>query len=962
MNLSEPLLISPLLDGFVMGDPFSNHNGVRTCPAMYLENEKKHIVKIISLPATQAKLEALLLAGAFDDRERALDYFREQADGIIEEAQLLQKLARNGGFIPFDGYQLVPMENDETGFDVYLLSQYRPTLEDVLKCNEMTHLQGVNLGLDLCAALCAARRYGYLYTNLRPSNIFVCNEREFRIGDVGFMRMDSLHYTSLPDKYRSAYTAPEISDAFSALNLTMDTYAMGLILYQVYNDGQLPEANQPMAAPRHADSALAEIILKACSANPEDRWQDPVQMGQALAGYMQTNAVNDTPIAPPPPAAEEPEPEPVVTVEDEEPTTADILAEVDDALDAVAAMMPPVTPTDKTDASTEGVPQEETEDAPEQPEEIPEEDEAAPAEAVQEDVEDMLAQADELIAHQLPDPPVAPEPIDVTLPVEEEEEEPAEEELSEDSETLAPEEQEETEETPSRHRRNRYKGLTVACILVAVSLFLITGFAVFYQHYYLQTVEDMILTGKEDTLTVELVTDIADEKLTVTCTDIYGNSLTSPVKNGIAAFDGLKPDTSYTVEVSIAGMHKLLGEIKESYSTAEATVISGFYATTGLEDGSVILYFSAQGPESPEWMITYQTDDQPAITTAPFTGRQYTLTGLTVGKAYTFTLIPTRELYVTGTNTINYTLSGVVYPENLRAIGFTEQGFGITWNAPAGAAVGKWSIHCYNDAGFDKTVTTEDTAFYFEGLDPASDYTVEVKADGMSLGTRIYISANAITVKDLQVDDSDPLNLKVTWECEGNPPADGWLLMYTIDSITTQQLIACEGNYGMIPLRVPGAHYSISVKPADGSSAFGGQLEYVAPSAEPFSGYLITADNITFSMCVPPAISNWNYEDVQEDDYTTTFLLGQRAAFVAHLDTKTSKVDDQVTTLYVIRDHEGRLICADTEVRTWDDMWNNRYGEFMIPTMPNESGSYSVSVYFDGASVFTQSFSIAANG
>ena len=179
MNLSEPQLISPLLDGFVMGDPISSHDGVRACPAMQLETDKKYIVKIISLPATQSKLDALLLAGAFHDRQSAVDYFKELADGVVEEAALLQKLSRHEGFVAFENWQMVTMDEDGTGFDIYLLSQYRPTLEGVFRNNEITHLQAINLGLDLCAALSVSRRFGYLYSNLRPSNIYICNEREF---------------------------------------------------------------------------------------------------------------------------------------------------------------------------------------------------------------------------------------------------------------------------------------------------------------------------------------------------------------------------------------------------------------------------------------------------------------------------------------------------------------------------------------------------------------------------------------------------------------------------------------------------------------------------------------------------------------------------------------------------------------------------------------------------------------
>ena len=251
---------------------------------------------------------------------------------------------------------------------------------------------------------------------------------------------------------------------------------------------------------------------------------------------------------------------------------------------------------------------------------------------------------------------------------------------------------------------------------------------------------------------------------------------------------------------------------------------------------------------------------------------------------------------------------------------------------------------------------------YFDGLDHASNYTIEVRADGMSLGTRLYISANAISITDIQVDDSDPKNIKVTWQFDGAAPAEGWLLHYTVDNSVSQQVINCDGSSGVIDLRIPGGHYSIRIRPADGSSAFGGELEYDAPGAEVFSGYLVTADNMSFSMCKTPSKAGWDHEDVKAEDYTTAFLSGESAAFVAHLDTKTSKTDDLVTTLYVIHDHEGRLVSARTETQTWDDMWNNRYGAFVIPTMPNNAGSYAVDIYFDGAAVHTQSFTIGARG
>ena len=996
MNLSEPQLISPLLDGFVMGDPISGHDGVRACPAMQLETDKKYIVKIISLPATQSKLDALLLAGAFSDRESAVDYFKELADGVVEEAALLQKLSRHEGFVSFENWQMVPMEDDETGFDIYLLSQYRPTLESAFRANEMTHLQAINLGLDLCAALSVSRRFGYLYSNLRPSNIYVCNEREFRIGDLGFLSLDSLPYASLPDKYHSDYTPPEISDAYSALNTTMDTYAVGLILYQAYNDGKLPPVGMPLEAPCHADTALTQIILKACAVDPEERWQDPVQMGQALANYMQSNTVNDTPIVPPAEDVVE-EPEEVFPDEDTEPTTEDILAEVDEALDNA----PPIIPAPESEEEPEiveevSVEEEETaeEEIPaEEPTPVAEEDisqdepvneevceeaaeEPSEEEASAEDEEKLeetaqiLAQADDLIAHQLPDPPVAPEPIEVTLPDPEEitlevpEEEESQEELPvvESVEEITPAEDVTGEENPEVSEeipqpKKQHRGLKIFAIVLAAILLVVSAAFLFVRYFYLQTIHDISLNGTEDRLTVTLTTDVKDDLLSVRCTDTHGNALIAKVENGVANFVGLKSGTKYTLEVRIEGFHKLLGETTETYTTSTQTVINGFYAATGPEDGSVILSFTPQGPSSTQWTVTYSAEDEEAKEVT-FNGHMVTLTGLTVGKEYTFALKPVTPLYVSGTDTITYTVSKIIYAENVDIQGYQDDKLVITWTCPEGITVPQWYIRCYNDAGFDKTLTTTETAISFEGLEIGTGYTIEVTAEGMTLGVRTYLSENSVTIKDIQVSDADRNNLQVTWKFDGSAPAGGWLLLYTVDGSEDQQVVACTENSGTITPLIPGAHYTITIQPADGSSAFGESLEYDAPQAAAFSGFLINADNIEVSMCKTPGKTNWDRHDVT--DYTTSFKLGESASFVMHADRKTSQTDDIIVTLYVIRDAEGKLISAKYESRTWDDMWDNRYGIYTIPVMPENPGSYTVDIYFNGTSVTTQSFEVTA--
>ena len=162
--MSEPKLISPLLDNFVMGDPISDRNGIRCCPAINKNTDERYIVKIISVPASSVQLDALLLTGAFASKEAAIAYYKDIADSVTAEAEVLQKLSQLEGFLPIEGFQVEPME-DGSGYDVYLLSAYRNTLRHLLRRNNMT------LGSLFCLgsfpshgiSLCRLKAYKYLF-------------------------------------------------------------------------------------------------------------------------------------------------------------------------------------------------------------------------------------------------------------------------------------------------------------------------------------------------------------------------------------------------------------------------------------------------------------------------------------------------------------------------------------------------------------------------------------------------------------------------------------------------------------------------------------------------------------------------------------------------------------------------------------------------------------------------------
>lgn len=1001
--MSEPKLISPMLDNFAMGDPISDHNGVRCCPAMEKTTEDKYIVKIISVPAAQSQLEALLLSGAYPDKESALSYFASVADGIVEEAEILQKLSALDGFVPYEKWQTVPME-EETGFDIYLLSSYKQTLQSLFRHKPLTYLGAVNLGLDLCAALSVSRRSGYLYVDLKPENIYITGDNEYRIGDIGFAKLDSLKYASLPDRYRSQYTAPEIADAFSSLNTTIDIYAVGLILYQAFNDSILPfkgdaAPDEAFPPPAYADYEMAEIIMKACDPDPEKRWQDPVEMGQALVSYMQRNSVNDTPIVPvviETPAFEESKEQ--ITEETETETEEVIAEETQETAeeDVVQESPPEDSPTDVENES-EVVYSEDEEgnitflsdtlfDEPD-PDQNPDE---ITYEEVTEEASDILTQADDLIAHPAPDPVIPPEPIDVPmpppLPVEEEpqievseeaveeesaSEDSAEEETSEEeqedpdtqepsteqdeaAEDVGETEQEEDYEPAKKSNAGRWLWISVLTVLAAGLLVL--GYF-FYKNYYLQSIETISFNEiTSGTMAVYVKSQIDESKLTVVCSDTYGNQFRSPVKNSVASFTGLAPDSAYTVRIEIDGFHRLIGTTNTAFTTPVLTNIVQFQAVTGAEDGSAILSFTIDGPDAEKWNISYVTDGEEVKSTS-FSGHMATITGLTVGKEYTFTLTPEEDLEIAGTTQINHVANTIIKAENFLITGCYDNKLSAVWSAPQDITVENWTVRCYNEKGFDETRVVTETTATFEGIDHSADYTVEVTAAGMSVNQRAYAPANAINVIEFTADSSDPSKIVLAWKTKEDTAGKQWVLLYTADSSAVQELKVDESTATITGV-IPGAQYSFTLQPADGSTVLGGILKHKTTDAEAFTGYNVTAENMEFNMCKRPSHKDWDRYDVEKSDYTTSFSAGQKAAFVVHLKKSFKKSSDTITTVLVIRDANGNIVSSSTATQTWNKMWTNRYCELNAPTLPESPGEYTVSTFFNGMLANQQNFTI----
>lgn len=1063
--MSEPRLISPLLDNFIMGEPISDHNGIRCCPAMDTATNDKYIVKIISFPSSQTQLDALLLAKAFENEEAANGYFQTRANDLVKEVEFLQNISRQEGFIPYKGYQIIPKEN-ETGFEVYLLAEYKRSLERHATKRPFTHLDALNLGLDICSAFSACRRSGHIFVNLKPSNIYVSKNGEYKIGDLGFINLSSLKYATMPEHYISSYTAPEIRDPFASLNESIDVYSLGAVLYQIYNGGELPDLTaENVPAPKYADEEISAIILKACNVSPEDRWSDPAQMGQMLVSYMQKNGASDSPIVPiieeePSSAETDPVFETDKSNEDElqipenapgsevspvneteetesfsssdeiinttEPTSNDntqveilenrtdeeipIIHEADafepetfvnetlftEQVNDSYIVSAPET-TDEQNVDTDEVNDTDkltnivdesilasiiaydsqnseitTEEAPNSADDIIAGD--GTYNDISDEVSMILAQADELAAMEVPEPVVAPEPSEITIPSGEDAREPyaspSAEELADpktenrdiadikrlldednDSSSANPP-QEEYEYFYSAYPPKRRIGKYIVLGLILLSL-LIGGF-LFYKFYVLQTIDLLTVTGSRDHLTVSVETKTDDSLLSIICTDIYGTPVSVPVIDGQAFFSGLLPNTEYTIDVDITGLHVLDGDTHASYFTPEKSSIVQHSTVTGNAKGSVILSFTVSGPDSEKWFLTYSAPGTVTETVA-FTGHTVTLNNLEDGKIYTGKLEPEVDLFIKDPVEITFTSSDVVQATNLAVTSCMDGKLTAKWDSPENVEVSGWTVRCYNGSNYDVTITTAETFAEFSKLDHTDSFTIEVTAIGQSVSQRTTIGENTVSVSDFSAESKTDGIITLSWHSQTSP-ALGWIISYTVNGTPFTATIPGDKNQAIINPAIPGAEYQFAIRSADSVSTVFEPCSYTTNAAKDFSGYQVTKDNLRFNMCLRPESGSWDHTDVEE--YTNVFSPGALAGFVVHVNRVYGVSYDDITTAFVILNENGQIISIHSSTTAWSYMWYKNYCELNIPSIPQEPGNYQIQVYFNGQLANIQSFTV----
>lgn len=1011
--MSDLHMLSPLLDGMQMEETLSEKAGC-ACFALCNAQGERFVLKRLSYPSDASRIEALLLSGAYPDEAAIHAYYGELVRDLCRELDLAKELSRTGRFAGPVGYQVEPHET--VGYDLYILTPRRVPLSAFLISSEMTNLRAVNLGIDLCDALLACRSAGCLFENLKPENIFLTPTGRFIPGDLGLAPLDDLQYASVSEDYLGAFSAPELSELSASPNRTIDLYALGMVLYYVYNAGHAPFRDEntdeqmaeklrltgkPLPSPLYADYEMAEILRKACAAKPKERFQNPETLKQVLTFYMQRNHISDTPIVPPLVLPDAPvvsddaldaEAEPVRMTreetldetfrrsfapdrsgipENEVPrAAAESAGEASEpaAQAAEEAPVPNAPQNENKEEPASETPQSEGEEvaredpAPDSPEE------EAPPETPAEEPTEASEEAPAAEAA----PPDESSPSGEAAPTDTQEAPTDGEAIDEliasvsevmrhtdEAEEAQPEEYDATyidaeEPAPPPAPKKRRGGL-IAAILVAV-----LAIGLFFAcRWYFVSVDSVELSFSANSAQLLLKTDDSSEYFVVTCRDSLGNALSVLRHGDVYTVDGLTEKSDYTFTISAAEHHRLSGGSVSScpFTAPELVSVDAFTAAAGENDGEVLLTVSAQKAPDVSWTLRfYPTANPEAVKQLRFDGESVLATGLQTNTEYTFELVSDGKLQVLGETSLRFTPVPIVRVSDFAVENISGTTVRLSWSAES-ALPASWKITCTADGLSAMEAVSSDTFCEILLPDLTHEYTFTLEAEGMLAPVQTTLEANPPVVGEFTAQAQDDGTLELRWALLSGSVPSGWKLSCRLSGTQEDATTYFTGEtVFVLSAPVPNAQYEFTLTDAGGSRLFGAfTLQYRTAPAAAFTDYGVKPSPAYSSLWYLPEKSDWNYGNLAEN--STVFKADDGIALCLQLRSLKSS-NDVVRFDYLVRDTDGNVLSSSSASGTWSSFWLDKRHTAEIKN-PAKAGSYVVEVYVNGRLLAETPFTVS---
>lgn len=265
----------------------------------------KAALKAMTIPADENELNELMTSGMSIAETK--EYIKQSARDIVSEFDMMSRLKGNTNIVSYEDHQVIEHE-DKLGWDILMKMELLEPISKYIKTHTLTLKDVIRLGIDLCTALELCERYHIVHRDIKPENIFVSPNGDFKLGDFGIARSMEKATMGLSKKGTYTYMAPEVYKG-EDYTTTIDIYSLGIVMYRFLNHNRVPFMPKYPAAIAYTDrenalirrmngekipppdcqlnEKLVEIVLKACQFDPHKRYENAIQMKEALEEVLE---------------------------------------------------------------------------------------------------------------------------------------------------------------------------------------------------------------------------------------------------------------------------------------------------------------------------------------------------------------------------------------------------------------------------------------------------------------------------------------------------------------------------------------------------------------------------------------------------------------------------------------------------------------------------------------------------
>ena len=256
-------------------------------------------IKVISIPLNMSEIDSLRSEGLEMNATRT--YFQQVVNNFVSEIQLMESLKGVQNIVSIEDYKVVE-KTDEIGWNIYIRMELLTPLITYICDKNLTEEEVIKLGCDICTALEICGKCNIIHRDIKIENIFINDFGDFKLGDFGIARKMENLTGNLSQKGTYNYMAPEVANN-QEYDARVDIYSLGIVLYFLLNRKRFPFLDvekqlftpdektnavkrrirgEFLPAPYDASPAMADLILRACAFDPNERFTSVKEMKQAL--------------------------------------------------------------------------------------------------------------------------------------------------------------------------------------------------------------------------------------------------------------------------------------------------------------------------------------------------------------------------------------------------------------------------------------------------------------------------------------------------------------------------------------------------------------------------------------------------------------------------------------------------------------------------------------------------------